>query len=259
MLFDSHAHLTDRRFDNDREETIKRAFESGVEYIMNPGADFETSVEAIELAQSHDRIYAAVGVHPPHDAKTMDESMLMLLESMAKKKKVKAVGEIGLDFHYDNSPRDTQRHWFREQIRMAKRVGKPIIVHDREANQETFDILREEEAFENGVLMHCYSGSAELARQYVKLGGAYISIAGPPVTYKNARKTVEVAQDIDLNHLMIETDSPYLTPVPYRGKRNESAYVRHVAERIAEVREISVEEVAKATLNNAKRFFRIDE
>ncbi len=256
MLFDSHAHLTDRRFDNDREETIKRAFESGVEYIMNPGADFETSVEAIELAQSHDRIYAAVGVHP-HDAKTMDESMLMLLESMAKKKKVKAVGEIGLDFHYDNSPRDTQRHWFREQIRMAKRVGKPIIVHDREANQETFDILREEEAFENGVLMHCYSGSAELARQYVKLG-AYISIAGP-VTYKNARKTVEVAQDIDLNHLMIETDSPYLTPVPYRGKRNESAYVRHVAERIAEVREISVEEVAKATLNNAKRFFRIDE
>ncbi len=256
MLFDSHAHLTDRRFDQDRDETIKRAFESGVEYIMNPGADFETSVEAIELAESYEKIYAAVGVHP-HDAKSMDESMLMLLESMAKKKKVKAVGEIGLDFHYDHSPRDIQRHWFREQIRMAKRVGKPVIVHDREANQETFDILKEEEAFGNGVLMHCYSGSAELARQYVKLG-AYISIAGP-VTFKNARKTVEVAESVDLSRLMIETDSPYLTPVPYRGKRNESAYVRHVAERIAEVRNISVEEVANATLENAKRFFRIDE
>ncbi len=254
MLFDSHAHLTDRRFNEDRDETIQRAFDSGVEYIMNPGADFESSVEAIELAESHERIFAAVGVHP-HDAKTMDESMLMLLESMAKKDKVKAIGEIGLDFHYDNSPRDVQRHWFREQIRMAKRVGKPIIIHDREANQETFDILKEEGAFENGVLMHCYSGSAELARQYVKLG-AYISIAGP-VTYKNARKTVEVAEQVDLGHLMIETDSPYLTPVPNRGKRNESAYVRLVAERIAEIRGISVEEVAEATLNNAKRFFNI--
>jgi TatD DNase family protein len=186
----------------------------------------------------------------------MDESMLMLLESMAKKKKVKAIGEIGLDFHYDNSPRDIQRHWFRAQIQMAKRVGKPIIIHDREANQETFDILNEEEAFENGVLMHCYSGSAELAKEYIKRG-AYLSIAGP-VTYKNARKTVEVAKQADLNHLMIETDCPYLTPVPYRGKRNESAYVRYVAERIAEIRGITVEEVAQATLNNAKRFFNIE-
>jgi len=256
MLFDSHAHLTDRRFDKDRDETIQRAFDSGVEYIMNPGADFETSVEAIELAEAYERIYAAVGVHP-HDAKTMDESMLMLLESMAKKKKVKAIGEIGLDFHYDNSPRDIQKYWFREQIKMAKRVGKPIIVHDRDANQDVLDILKEEEAFENGVLLHCYSGSAELARQYVKLG-AYISIAGP-VTYKNARKTVEVVESVDLNRLMIETDCPYLTPVPYRGKRNESAYVRHVAEKIAEVQGISIEEVAKATLENAKHFFRIDE
>lgn len=256
MLFDSHAHLTDRRFDNDREETIQRAFDSGIDYIMNPGADFESSVEAVALAESHERIFAAVGVHP-HDAKTLDESMLMLLESMAKKKKVRAVGEIGLDFHYDNSPRDVQRYWFREQIRMAKRIGKPVIVHDREANQETFDILREEKAFDNGVLMHCYSGSAELARQYVKLG-AFISLAGP-VTYKNARKTVEVAEQVDLSHLMIETDCPYLTPVPFRGKRNESAHVRYVAERIAEVRGISFEEVAKATLDNAKRFFKIED
>ncbi len=255
MLFDSHAHLTDRRFDNDREETIQRAFDSGVEYIMNPGADFESSVEAIELAESHERIFAAVGVHP-HDAKTMDESMLTLLESMAKKKKVKAIGEIGLDFHYDNSPRDIQRYWFRAQIQMAKRVGKPIIIHDRDANQETFDILNEEEAFENGVLMHCYSGSAELAKEYIKRG-AYLSIAGP-ITFKNARKTVEVVEAVDLNWLMIETDCPYLTPVPYRGKRNESAYVKYVAERIAEIRGITVEEVAQATLNNAKRFFNIE-
>jgi len=254
MLFDSHAHLDAGRFDNDRDKVIQRAKENGISLIMNPGADFESSVKSVELAEKYNMIYAAVGVHP-HDAKTMDDMMLQLLKSLTRKPKVMAIGEIGLDFHYDHSPRDVQIKWFREQIRLAKEVNLPIIIHDREANNEVMNILKEEEAFDTGVLMHCYSGSAELARQYVNKG-AYISIAGP-ITFKNARKAVEVVKTVPLDRLMIETDSPYLTPHPYRGKRNESGYVKYVAEKIAEIKEITFEEVAKKTTENAKEYFRI--
>lgn len=254
MLFDSHAHLDSARFGKDREAVINRAKAAGVEYIMNPGADYETSINAVKLAEEYDFIYAAVGIHP-HDASSLDDMMLALLKKMARHDKVKAIGEIGLDYHYDHSPRDVQKFWFRKQLQMAKNLGLPVIIHDREANQDVFNILREENSFETGVLLHCYSGSAELARQYVKLG-AYISIAGP-VTFKNARKTVEVVEAIPLDHLLIETDSPYLTPHPYRGKRNESAYVQYVAEKIAEIKQLSYEEVAKQTALNAKNYFKI--
>ena len=254
MLFDSHAHLDDGRFDQDRDQIIKNAQEKGLAYIMNPGADLRSSLKAVELAHQYDMIYAAVGVHP-HDAKDMDDVILLLLKDLARKPKVMAIGEIGLDFHYDHSPRDVQRQVFRDQIQLARELNLPIIIHDREANEEVFNTLREERAFEAGVVMHCYSGSAELARQYVKLG-AYISIAGP-ITYPNARKTVEVVERIPLEHLFIETDCPYLTPVPFRGKRNEPAYVCHVAEKIAEIKKISFEEVAAQTVENAKRFFNI--
>ncbi|PAB58070.1 TatD family hydrolase [Anaeromicrobium sediminis] len=254
MLFDSHAHLNDSRFDKDRDQIIKRAKEEGVKYILNPGADFASSVASINLAEKYDMIYAAVGVHP-HDAKDMDETTITLLKGLSKKKKVVAIGEIGLDYHYDFSPRDVQKKWFIEQIRLAKEVNLPIIIHDREANQDVMDILKAENAFETGVLLHCYSGSVELAKQYVKLG-AYISIAGP-VTFKNARKTVEVVEQIPLEYLMIETDSPYLTPMPYRGKRNESSYVQYVADKIAQIKGISYEQVAEQTCENAKKFFGI--
>jgi len=254
MLFDSHAHLDDGRFDRDREEIIEKAQEQGIRYMVNPGADFKTSVKAVELAARYETVYAAVGVHP-HDVKEMDEVTLELLKGLAKKPKVMAIGEIGLDFYYDHSPRDLQREWFRRQIRLAHEVNLPIIIHDRDANDEVMKILKEEKAFQTGVVMHCYSGSAELAKQYVRLG-AYISIAGP-VTYNNARKTVEVVKTIPLEYLFIETDSPYLTPVPHRGKRNEPAYVKHVAEKIAEIKEIDFEEVALQTTENAKKFFRI--
>ena len=256
MLFDSHAHLNDRRFNDDRDEMIKRAAENGVDFIMNPGADFESSVASVELAETYDMIYAAVGIHP-HDASSMDEAMLALIEAMAKKKKVMAIGEIGLDYHYDFSPRDVQKKWFREQVRLAKKLKMPIIVHDRDAHQDVMDILKEENAFETGVLMHCYSGSAELAKQYVKLG-AYISMAGP-VTFKNNRKGVEVVEAVPLDRLLIETDSPYLTPVPYRGKRNESAYVRFVAERIAGIKGLPFTEIAAITKKNAMDYFGIQE
>lgn len=254
MLFDSHAHLNDRKFDNDRDAVIKRAYESGVTMIMNPGADYESSVDAVKLAETYDFMYAAVGIHP-HDADTMDDMMLSLIKAMARKEKVKAIGEIGLDYHYDFSPRETQKKWFRQQVKLAIKLNLPVIIHDREANDDVMRILKEEDAFKTGVLMHCFSGSAELARQYIKLG-AYISIAGP-VTFKNSRKLNEVVEMIPLNRLMIETDSPYLTPVPFRGKRNESMHVRYVAEKIAEIKNITFEEVAQATMENAKKYFGI--
>jgi len=255
MLFDSHAHLDASKFDQDRDKVIKRAYESGVTLIMNPGADYESSVNAVKLSEQYDFMYAAVGIHP-HDAETVDDMMLGLIKAMARKKKVMAIGEIGLDYHYDFSPRDVQVHWFRKQLQLAKDLKMPVIIHDREANDDVLRILKEENSFETGVLMHCYSGSAELARQYVKLG-AYISIAGP-VTFKNSRKLKEVVETVPMDRLMIETDSPYLTPVPFRGKRNESKHVRHVAEKIAEIKGLTFEEVAKQTTQNAKKYFNID-
>ncbi len=254
MLFDSHCHLDDSRYDEDREQVLARAAEAGVKFIVNPGADLETSRNAVDMAAKHANIYAAVGVHP-HDAKDMDDDVLKFIAHLAVKPKVVAIGEIGLDFHYDFSPREVQRHWFIEQIHLAKGLGLPIVVHDREANQEIFDTLKAEKAFETGVLLHCYSGSAELAKQYLK-HDAMLSIAGP-ITFSNARKTVEVVQAVPLEHLLIETDGPYLAPVPYRGKRNEPAYVRFVAEKIADIKGISVEEVGEQTCRNALGFFKI--
>lgn len=255
MIFDSHSHIDDRRFSNDIDEVIQRAKDAGLKYIMNPGADLETSLNAVKLASKYDMVYAAVGVHP-HDTEEMDEMTLQMIKGLAKKDKVMAIGEIGLDYYYDNSPRDIQKKWFREQIRLAKEVGLPIIIHDRDANQDVMNILKEEEAFENGVLMHCYSGSAELAKRYIKLG-AYISIAGP-LTFKNNKKTTEVVKEIPLDRLMVETDAPYLTPQPHRGKRNEPSYVKYVVDKIAEIKGLTFDEVANATAENAKRYFRID-
>lgn len=254
MLFDSHAHLDDGRFDKDRDNVIKRAQQNNIKYILNPGADLNTSIRAVNLSEKHKMIYAGVGVHP-HNAKDMDEDTIEILRALTNKEKVVAIGEIGLDFHYDHSPRDIQRKWFREQIKLAKEVDLPIIIHDREAHGEVFDTLKEYDAGDLGCVMHCYSGSVEMAREYIKMG-IYISLAGP-VTFKNARKVHRVAEEIPLEWLLVETDSPYLTPVPHRGKRNEPAYVRFVAEKIAEAKQISVEEVARQTTLNTKKLFRI--
>ncbi|HKL10440.1 MAG TPA: TatD family hydrolase [Clostridia bacterium] len=254
MLFDSHAHLDSSSFDDDRAEVVERAKEAGVSLVMNPSVDLESSSKVVRLAEEYEGIYGAVGIHP-HNADTMDEMILSLLEGLAKKEKIKAIGEIGLDYHYDYSPRDEQKDCFIEHLRMAKRLGMPVIIHDREANDDVMRILKEEKAFETGVLLHCYSGSAEMARQYVRLG-ASISIAGP-VTFKNARKLAEVVKTVPLERLLIETDSPFLTPVPNRGKRNEPAFVRFVAQRISLIKEIDFEDVAASTSGNAKSFFGI--
>jgi len=254
MLFDSHAHLDSSRFDDDRDGIIKEAKEKGLQYIINPGADLNTSIEAVNLAEKYDMIYAAVGVHP-HDVKDIDEDTLTIIKSLTTRNKVVAIGEIGLDFYYDHSPREEQRKWFKRQIELAQEVKLPIIIHDRDAHGEVFDILKEYNVGEFGCVMHCYSGSLELAKEYIKRG-IYISLAGP-VTFKNASKTYEVAKEIPLEWLLVETDSPYLTPVPYRGHRNQPAYVQYVAQKIAEAKGISFEKVAEQTNENARRLFNL--
>ncbi|MBS4535164.1 TatD family hydrolase [Clostridium sp. D2Q-14] len=254
MLFDTHAHLDDDRFDKDRERIIENFKEDGIEMIVNPGADIASSVKAVSLAKKYENIYAAVGVHP-HEVDTMDENTIEVLRELAQNEKVVAIGEIGLDYYYDNSPRDIQKKWFREQIRLAKEVDLPIIIHDRDAHEDTYNILKEENDDRLRGIMHCYQSSLEMSQQFIDLG-FYISLAGP-VTFKKAKTPKEVAAGISLDRLLIETDSPYLTPTPNRGKRNEPAYVRYVAGMIAELKGISYNEVVKQTNENAKKIFAI--
>lgn len=255
MLFDSHAHINDERFDEDRDEVIEHLRENSIDLVVNPGADMPSSRSAVELANKVDFIYSAVGVHP-HDVETMTDKDLEELKNLAKEnEKVVAIGEIGLDYYYDLSPRELQKEWFIKQIELANELGLPFIVHDRDAHGDTFDIIKNYKAPETGCVLHCYSGSLELALEYIKMG-CYISIPGT-VTFKNNRKTVEVAENIPIEWMFIETDSPYLTPVPYRGKRNDPSKVRYVAEKVAELRGISYEEVCEITKENAKKFFNI--
>ena len=254
MLIDSHVHLDDRRYDGDRDRIIKALKDDGIELVLNIGADLQTSIASASLAEKYDNVYAVVGVHP-HSAKEVDDSTLEILKSFAPRDKVVAIGEIGLDFHYDNSPRDVQRKWFKAQLELAKEVNLPVVIHSREADQETFDIIKEAQDGNLRGVLHCYSGSVEMALEYIKLG-FYISLAGP-VTFNNARVLKEVAKAVPLDKLLIETDSPYLTPTPNRGKRNEPAYVRYVAAEIAGLREMKFDDLVKATNKNTKELFGI--
>lgn len=253
MFFDSHAHLDDEKFADDRAEVIARAKENGVTHIVNIGADMESSARSIELTQQYDMIYAAVGVHP-HDAKKVIASDYDQLAQWTKLDKVVAIGEIGLDYYYDLSPRELQREVFIRQLDVARQMHMPIVIHDRDAHGETMEILKREGKGLIGVV-HCFAGSMEMAVELIKMGW-YIGCDGP-VTFKNAAKLPQIMQKIPLERLLIETDSPYLTPVPYRGKRNEPAYVRLVAEHIAGLRGISIEEIAKVTTQNVCDLFKI--
>ena len=251
MLVDSHAHIDDERFDADRDEVVARASAAGVPLIINIGADMGSSARSVALADKYPGIYAAVGMHP-HDAKDMQESDYIQLEQWTKQPKVVAVGEIGLDYHYDLSPRPVQKEVFLRQLDLARKTGKPFIIHEREAHADMLDIIRIAARGLNGVF-HCFSGSVETAREYLKMG-FYISVAGP-VTFPKSTKTKEVAKYVPLDRLLVETDSPYLTPHPFRGRRNEPAHVRLVAEEIAGLRNLSVSELAAATTENVKRLF----
>ncbi len=251
-LTDSHAHLDDQSFNGDREELIKSLYDNDVDTVLNPGADLETSQNAVKLAEKYPFIYAAVGCHP-HDSKFMDDNTMNLFREMANNKKVIAIGEIGLDYYYDNSDREIQRKWFREQIRLAKELDLPYIVHDRDAHEDVFKIMKEEHYSGTRGILHCYSSSVEMAREFIKLG-FYISLGGP-VTFKKSKTPKLVAHDVPFDRLLIETDSPYLTPEPFRGKRNEPKYVKYVAEEIAAIRNVTAEEVAEKTSRNFKQLF----
>ena len=252
MYFDSHAHYDDSRFDDDRDQALLSLAENGVSNIINIGADLESSKATVALADKYDFVYGAVGVHP-HDAKTLDENVLSEIGRLSEHSKVVAIGEIGLDYYYDNSPRDIQRYWFERQMNLAYDLNLPVIIHSRDTTEDTIKICKENKI--HGGVIHCFSGSVETAKIFLDLG-YYISFAGP-VTFKNAKALPDVAKIVPEDRLLIETDSPYMAPEPHRGKRNCSVYVRHVCEKIAELRGVSAEHMAKVTADNAKRLFNI--
>ena len=254
MLFDTHAHYDSGAFHADRMEVLASMPEKGVELILNPGCDLETSRTAVALADTFSHVYAAVGVHPS-DCETYTDEVEEQLRQLAKNPKVKAVGEIGLDYYWkDNAPSEVQKEVFHRQMALAEELGLPVIVHDREAHHDCLEVVKAHPNVKG--VYHCYSGSLEDAKILVKLGWM-ISFTGV-VTYKNARKSLEVIEWQPMDRIMIETDSPYLTPEPFRGKRNDSGHVHLVAETIARVKGMEPDEVARITLENGKRFFNID-
>ena len=252
-LFDTHAHYDDSQFDPDREELLAALPENGVGLVVNPGCDIPTSRQALALAEQYPHVYAAVGYHPENCGPYVPEE-LDILRSLAKHPKAVAIGEIGLDYYWEeNPPRDFQQQVFRAQLQLAQELDLPVIVHDREAHGDSLAIIKEFPAVRG--VFHCFSGSAEMAKELVKLGWM-ISFTGV-LTYKNARKALEAAAAVPLDHLMIETDSPYMAPVPNRGQRNDSRNVAFICRKLAEVKGISPEESERITWENGKRFFRI--
>ncbi len=258
MLIDSHVHLDDPRFDVDRPDIFSRAEDAGIEAFVTIGCDLATSRAAVDLARAHANVYATVGVHP-HEAKQIEDSWYPELQQLAQHPKVVAYGEIGLDYHYDHSPRNVQRQRFREQIQEARALQLPIVIHTREAQEDTITILREEEARDLGGVFHCFSGDAWLAKDALDLG-FYLSFSGV-ITFKNATMLREIVQTLPLDRILVETDCPYLSPIPFRGKRNEPAHVTQVAKTIADLvgqgKPDAFESVARTTVENTKRLFKI--
>ncbi|HEV8540405.1 MAG TPA: TatD family hydrolase [Nitrospiraceae bacterium] len=258
MLIDTHSHLDDARYDGDREAVIARAREAGVETLVTIGCDLDSSRKAVELADRYPFVYASVGVHP-HEVKQIADDWYDELRRMAQHAKVVAYGEIGLDYHYNHSPPKLQRERFREQIGLARDLHLPIVVHTREAQEDTIAILREEHAEDVGGVFHCFSGDAWLAKDALDLG-FYLSFSGV-LTFQNATMLRDILRTVPMDRILIETDCPYLTPVPHRGQRNEPAFVKLVAEKVAEIKgaggSTSVEEIGRVTSDNARRLFKI--
>ncbi len=255
MLIDSHAHLEMPEFKRDLEAVIQRAQDSGVGYIFTVGTEKKDWKRTLEIANSHPSIYVILGVHP-HNAKEIDGETYPILRELCQNKKVKAYGEIGLDFFRNLSPRDVQLNRFREQIGLAKELQLPIVVHDREAHQETLEILKTEKAEECSGIIHCFSGDYEMAKACIDMGFC-ISIPGS-ITFKNAERFREIVKRLPLESLLVETDAPFITPEPFRGKRNEPSYVKYTAQKVAEIKKISFEKVAEMTTENALRIYRLN-
>jgi TatD DNase family protein len=252
MIWDTHAHLDDPVYSEDFQEVAARMKLAGISRVTNVGYDLPSSERSVKLTQDCDYIYAAIGIHPHNAEGVTDETWAKLMQ-LAKKPKVLAWGEIGLDYYRDLSPRSAQKEIFIQQIKLANEAGLPIVIHNRDAHQDVLEIVKTHSP-QYGGIFHCYSGSLEMAKVLLKLG-FYLSFAGP-ITYKNARHTVEVATHVPLERFLVETDSPYLTPEPRRGKRNEPTYVREIVKKLAEIKNLSFEDIASYTMRNAETIFR---
>ena len=255
MLFDTHAHVDDAAFDEDRKELLETLPDKGIALLMNPGCSLETSRNAVKNAREYDYIYAAVGSHPDA-ALEVNEDVLEEYRAMVRENpKIRAIGEIGLDYHYEDVPREKQQEAFRAQLALAGELELPVIIHDREAHEDCLNILKEFPTVKG--VFHCFSGSAEMARQLTNLGW-YVGFTGV-ITFKNARRAVEAAAAVPLDRIVLETDCPYMSPEPFRGQRNDPSRVCRMAEKLAEIRGLSVEEIQKITLENGKRLYRISD
>ncbi len=252
MIYETHTHFDDKAFDDDREEAINRAFEAGVGRFVNIGSSMKSSRTSLELARAIPQALAAVGVHP-EETRELTEADMSTLEEYSKDENTVAIGEIGLDYYWDEPERAIQKKWFIRQIELAKHVGLPVIIHSRDAAEDTLNIIKESDAAKVGGILHCFSYGVEIARQYFDLG-FYIGVGGV-VTFKNGRKLKEVVEYAPLERIVVETDSPYMAPVPMRGKRNSSEYLPYVIEEIARIKGITAEEVEKITYDNAVRLF----
>ena len=254
-IFDSHVHLDDEKFDADREELIEALPSLGVTRMVNVGADMKSSLNSVELANKYDFIYAAVGVHP-HDCENMSDKDIETLESYVKNnKKTVAIGEIGLDYYYDNSPRDIQQKMFRLQMELARNIDIPVILHIRDAYEDALNILKYFGKMPANGVVHCFGGSVEFAHEVLRLG--YRIGVGGVITFSNAKKLVAVTSDVSLDDILLETDCPYMTPTPHRSERNNPSYLSFVAQKIAQIKQISAETVINTTYNNANSLFRI--
>jgi len=255
MFIDTHVHLNADQYEEDLQEVIDRALEAKVERMVVIGFDRKTIERTMQLIEQYDFVYGVIGWHPV-DAIDCTQQDLEWIEQLASHPKIVGIGETGLDYYWDKSPKDVQQELFRKQIQLAQNINLPIVIHNRDATGDVVQILREENAASVGGVMHCFSGSVETARECIAMN--FMISLGGPVTFKNARLPKEVATEIALEHLMIETDAPYLAPHPHRGKRNEPAFVPLVAEEIARLKGLTIEEIAQATTANAKNFFGID-
>lgn len=256
MLFDTHCHINDEAYEKDRETMLSRAFSEGVQYMMCPGTDVKTSAEVVALSHVYKQVYAAVGIHPEDAASATPEGFDQIREWIRTEPKVVAIGEVGLDYHWPEPSHDIQKAVFIEQVKMAVELDIPIDIHDREAHGDTMDILRQYGQGIRGVF-HCYSGSLEMTEELLRMG-FYFGFTGTTV-FPNSKKLKKIAASLPMNRILIETDCPYLTPPPYRGKRNEPSYVQYVAEEIARLRDMSVAEVQRITLENGRRIFEISD
>lgn len=256
MLFDTHAHYDDDRFSQDVDEILSSMQENNVANILNSCSQISDIPKILELIKKYPFMYASVGIHPHSVSDTTEEDMDILAE-YSKQERVVAIGEIGLDYFYDFSPRDLQKKWFSRQINLAKELDLPVIIHDRDAHGDCMDILRSEGVRDTGGVFHCYAGSTEMAKEILDWG-MYIAFGGS-LTFKKATRPIEVAKYLPLDRILIETDSPYLTPEPFRGKKNNSLYIHLVAQKLAEIKGISVSQIEEITYENAKKCFRLVE